>query len=132
MADSREPSIADLVRKTVSDAQKLVRAQIALTQAELTATSTAVSRAGVFAVLALVCLSLFGIFLLVTIAYAFVALGLPTWAGFGIVSLLLLIAAVVSGLIARNQAQQIRAPKLALSELAKTRNTIASVEQPGQ
>ena len=132
MADSREPSIADLVRKTVSDAQKLVRAQIALTQAELTATSKAVSRAGVFAVLALVCLSLFGIFLLVTIAYAFVALGLPTWAGFGIVSLLLIITTVVSGLIARNQAQQIRAPKLALSELAKTRNTIASVEQPGQ
>ena len=132
MAASREPSIADLVRKTVSDAQKLVRAQIALTQAELTATSEAVARAGIFAVLALVCVSLFGIFLLVTIAYGFVAMGLPTWAGFGIVSLVLLITAVVSGLIARNQAQQIRAPKLALSELAKTRNTIASAEQAGR
>ena len=132
MAASREPSIADLVRKTVSDTQKLVRAQIALTQAELTATSESVARAGIFAVLALVCVSLFGIFLLVTIAYVFVALGLPTWAGFGIVSLLLLITAVVSGLLARKQAQQIRAPKLALSELAKTRNTIASAEQAGR
>ena len=132
MAAAREPSIADLVRKTVSDAQNLVRAQIALTQAELTATSEAVARAGIFAVLTLVCVSLFGIFLLVTIAYVFVSLGVPTWAGFGIVSLLLLITAVVSGLLARNQAQQIRAPKLALSELAKTRNIIASVEQPGR
>lgn len=132
MAATREPSIADLLRKTVSDAQKLLRAQIALTQAELTATSEAVARAGIFAVLALACVSLFGIFLLVTIAYVFVALGLPTWAGFGIVSLLLIITAVVAGLVARNQAQRIRAPRLALSELSKTRKTIASVEQTGR
>jgi hypothetical protein len=132
MAASGEPSIADLVRKTISDAQKLVRAQIALTQAELTATSEAVARAGIFAVLALVCVSLFGIFLLVTIAYAFVAMGLPVWAGFGIVSLVLLITAVVCGLVARNQAQQIQAPRLALGELTKTRSAIASVEQPGR
>ncbi len=132
MAAVGEPSIADLVRKTIADAQKLVRAQISLTQAELTATSESVARAGIFAVLALGCVSLFGIFILVTIAYVFVALGLPTWAGFGIVSLVLLITAVVCGLIARNQAQQIQAPKIALIELAKNRDSFAPGDQPGR
>lgn len=130
MAAVGEPSIADLLRKTIADAQKLVRAQIALTQAELTATSQSVARAGIFAVIALGCVLLFGIFILVTIAYVFVALGLPTWAGFGIVSLVLLITAAVCGLIARNQALQVQSPKAALIELAKTRDTFAPAEQP--
>ena len=104
MAAAGETSIKDLVRKTVSDGQRLVKAQLALTQAELSATGEAVARTSVFAFIAFGAVLLFGIFILITIAYVFVAIGLPVWAGFGIVSLILLITALTTGLLARAQA----------------------------
>lgn len=131
MAAAAETSIKDLVRKTVTDGQRLVKAQLALTRAELSATGGAAVRASVFALIAGGAVLLFGIFVLITIAYAFVAIGLPVWAGFAIVSLILLITAVTTGLIARAQARRIRAPKLSIGELVKTQEAITSIEHPG-
>jgi hypothetical protein len=131
MAAAGETSIKDLVRKTVSDGQRLVKAQLALTQAEISATGAAVGRASVFAFIAFGAVLLFGIFILITIAYVFVAIGLPVWAGFGIVSLILLITAVTTGLLARGQARKIKAPNLSIGELGKTQATIANIEHPG-
>ena len=138
MAAAGETSIKDLVRKTVADGQRLVKAQLALTQAELTSSGQALGRAGILVIVAIGCIALFSIFLLITIAYVFVAIGLPVWAGFGLVSLLLLITAGVAGLLAKQQADRISAPKIALAELAKTQQALAPsdkaapTEKPGQ
>ena len=49
-----------------------------------------------------------GLFLLVTIAYVLVALGLPVWAGFGIVTLVLFIVAIILGLVGARHAKKVK------------------------
>ena len=94
-----EASIKALVAAAVADLQRLVKAQIALAKLELQQTGRAAGKTGIFLVSALSMAALGGIFLLVTLAYVLVALGLPVWAGFGIVTLVLFIAAAILGLL---------------------------------
>lgn len=132
MADPADLSIGDLVKRTVESGQRLAMAQKALFEAELKRTGGQVAQTSVFAIIALGAVTLFTIFLLVTIAYVFVAIGLPTWAGFGIVALVLLVTAIVTGLVAKSKAEKITGPDLSMGELTKTTDTITSVvEQPG-
>ena len=65
-------------------------------------------------------MTLFGIFLLITIAYVLVELGLPVWAGFGIVTLVLLLVAAIAGGLAVMRARQIDGPKVIVEELEQT------------
>ena len=111
---ANDASIADLVRKTANDAKRLVQAQVAFTQAELKSSGEAVARTSIMAVVTIVTISLFAIFILITIAFALAAMGLPTWAGFGLVSLFLLIAAIVTGILTKNNASSIKVPDLHL------------------
>ena len=130
MADA--VSLGDLVRNTVASGKRLVTAQKAVIQSELQRTGEQVAQTSIYAIIALGALGLFTVFLLIAIAYVFVAIGLPTWAGFGIVALVLLITAVVTGLVAKKKAEGITAPRLSLSEVAQTKDVITSVmEQPG-
>lgn len=132
MADPADTSIGDLVKRTVASGQRLIQAQKALLQSELQRTGEQVAQTTVFAIIAIGAISLFTIFLLITIAYVFVAIGLPTWAGFGIVALVLLITALVTALIAKKKAEQITPPNLSLGEAVKAKDTITAVmEQPG-
>ena len=93
---SYEPSIADVIKSALRDAQDLVRGEIALAKAEareelgrISTGAALLAGAAAAAVLGLV-------FLLATIAWA-ISEGLtwPVWAGFGIVTLLALILAGV-------------------------------------
>ena len=132
MADPADTSIGDLVRRTVASGQRLIQAQKALLQSELQRTGEQVAATSIFAVIALGTISLFTVFLLITIAYVLVAIGLPTWAGFGIVALVLLITSIVTALIAKKKAEQITPPRLSFGEAAKAKDTITAVmEQPG-
>jgi membrane-bound ClpP family serine protease len=89
-----EPTIPDLIKGALDDAQDLVRSEIALAKAELqqemrrvSAGAAALAGAGVAALLG-------AVFLLTTAAWAISeTLGWPAWSGFGIVTLVLLIAA---------------------------------------
>ena len=89
-----EPTIADLIKGALDDAQDLVRSEIALAKAELqqemrrvSGGAAALAGAGVAALLG-------AVFLLTTVAWAISeTLGWPAWSGFGIVTLVLLIAA---------------------------------------
>ena len=75
MADPADTSIGDLVKRTVASGQRLIQAQKALLQSELQRTGEQVAVTSVFAVIAIGTISLFTIFLLITIAYVFVARG---------------------------------------------------------
>ena len=104
---ANDASIADLVRKTANDAKRLVQAQVAFTQAELKSSGEAVARTSIMAIVTII------------------TMGLPTWAGFGLVSLFLLIAAIVTGILTKKNASSIKGPDLSIAELRKTQETLA-------
>jgi len=128
MSDSPQPSISQLVGKTVSDAKRLAKAQLALAQAEMKASKSAFTSATALALVALVSAPLVLLFLLFTIVYVLVQLGLQTWAAFGIVTLLLLALTLLTAWLASRQAKKIKGPQLALQELAKTQEAFAPTD----
>lgn len=120
----------DLVTKTVGDAKRLAKAQLALAQAEMKASRNAMTSATILGLVALISAPLVFLFLLFTIVYVLVQLGLQTWAAFGIVTLLLLAVTVLAALLARNQASKIKGPALAIRELARTSEAFAPTDTP--
>lgn len=128
MSDSPQPSISQLVGKTVSDAKRLAKAQLALAQAEMKASQSAFTNATVLALVALISAPLVLLFLLFTLVYVLVQLGLQTWAAFGIVALLLLAVTLLTAWLASRQAKKIKGPQLALQELAKTQEAFAPTD----
>ncbi len=120
----------DLVTKTVSDAKRLAKAQLALAQAEMQASRNAMTSATILGLVALISAPLVLLFLLFTIVYVLVQLGLQTWAAFGIVTLLLLAVTTLTALLARNQARKIKGPTLAIREMAKTSEAFAPTDTP--
>ena len=100
----QEPSIADLVKGALHDAQDLVRGEIALAKAEareeagrLAAGVAALAAAAVVALIALV-------LLMTTLAWALAdVFAWPAWAGFGIVTLLSLVIAGVLAAVGKSR-----------------------------
>lgn len=115
-----QQSFGALINRTFAQGQQLVKAQVSLAQAELKSTAQEAGKVGVFAAIALGSVAMFTVFLLVTVAYVLVELGLPVWAGFGIVALLLLIVAIVTALLARAQAKKMNGPKVIVEEVQQT------------
>ncbi len=121
-----DKSLGELFAALQTDVKTLVTDQISLAKAELreSARNAGAAAALVGAALFLGVLAL--IFLFVTLAYVLVQLGLPVWAGFGIVTLLLLLVAAVLGLIARSRGSKVKSPERtarAMSALSTIRPT---------
>jgi len=130
MPPTPQPSIRDLLNKAVADSKRLANAQIALTKTEL---SSSGQRFGVGAGLGIATLGLmvFAIlFLLVTLALVLFQLGLPLWAGFLIVAGLLILAAVITALLARKSFNDIQPPSLAMAEFEKTKAALSGAPAP--
>lgn len=126
-----EASIKALVAAAVTDLQRLIKAQIALAKLELQQSGRAAGKTGIFIVGALSMAAMGGIFLLVTLAYVLVALGLPVWAGFGIVTLVLFIVAAVLGLLGKKESAKIKGPDRTIAQIEQTKAALQSaVEQP--
>jgi uncharacterized integral membrane protein len=121
---NNEPGIVELVRSAAADTTELVKQQIELTKTELQqSVKTAGSSFGLLAVGASIVL-LGSIFLLVTIAYVLVQLGLPTWAGFGIVTLFLFIVGAILLLVGRKRAKSVQGPERSIAALEATKSTL--------
>ena len=123
MPDSPQPSIGELVSKTLSDAKRLAKANLALAQAEMRASRNAMTSATVLGLVALISAPFVLMFLLFTLVYVLVQLGLQTWAAFGIVTLL-------TAWLASRQARKIKGPTLAIRELNKTSEAFAPTDTP--
>jgi hypothetical protein len=121
-----EASIRALIATAVADLQRLIKAQIALAKLELQQSGRAAGKTGIFIVGALSMAGMGGIFLLVALAYVLVALGLPVWAGFGIVALVLFVIAAILGLLGKKESARIKGPERSIAEVEQTRNTIQS------
>ena len=96
MPPQPQPSIAQLVSKTVSDAQRLARAQVALLQAEMAATGGKIGMGAAMGLVTAVVATFATLFLLLTLAFVLVAVGLPIWAGMLIVAGLLIVIAAIT------------------------------------
>jgi hypothetical protein len=125
-----EASIKALVAAAVADLQRLIKAQIALAKLELQQTGRAAGKTGIFIVGALSMAAMGGIFLLVTLAYVLVALGLPVWAGFGIVTLALFIAAAILGLLGKKESAKIKGPDRTIASIEQTKATLQEAVDP--
>jgi hypothetical protein len=119
MSDN-QPSISELVSKTIMDAKRLATAQLALAKAEIQASKKAITAATALGLTALIMAPLAIVFLLFTLAYGLQQMGLQTWAAFGIVSLLILVVFGITAALAVSQAKKVKGPELAIRELNKT------------
>lgn len=117
-------SIRSLISLVKADAQSLLKDQAELTQVELKRSASEAGGAGGMFGGAAAFGGMGGIFVLITIAYGLVELGLPVWAGFGIVALFLLIVAGILALVGRGKAQKIKGPELAKLEWERTRQAL--------
>ena len=122
-----QQSLKQLVTHTVSDGKRLLRAQVNLTTTELSQTTKTIGKISILALIAVSLISIGAIFVLIAIAYALVALGLPTWAGFLIVAVTLLIAAAILGVLIRSKGKTVKGPTLASKEWKKTSESLASL-----
>lgn len=99
-----DQSIADVIRRTLHDAQDLVRGEIALAKAELRQEVRRVG-AGVMSLAAAAVAGLIGVvFLLTAVAWAIPLMtGWPVWTGFAIVAGVVLLAGVVLAMMGRKR-----------------------------
>ena len=122
---AEERTIGQLVAQASEDLSALVRYEVALAKAEIkddvkrgAVASGMFGAAGFLALLATITL-------VITVGYALVALGLPAWAAFGIVTLAMLLLAGLLGFIGFLQVKKIKPPEQAI---ASTKKTIAAVK----
>jgi hypothetical protein len=123
MADQQ--SLGTLVSKVVRDAKALLNAQVALTRTEAQKTGQQVAVVSVFGILALAAVSIAGLFGLIALAFGFVALGLPEWAGFLIVAGILILAAVIAGIVAKVRSGKITGLHVAQAEWQATSQAVS-------
>ena len=103
-----DPSVRELVLTVADNASALVSAQVELAKAEIRQSAQQAGAAFGLIAFAIAVIGMGGIFLLVTIAYVLVQLGLPVWAGFGIVTLVLFIVGLILLIVGRGHAKRSR------------------------
>ncbi len=124
-----QPSLKQLITNTISDGKRLLTAQVNLTTTELSQSGKIIGKISLLAIVALSLISVGGIFVLITIAYALVALGLPVWAGFLIVAAVLFLVAGILGLLIKHKGKDVKAPTLAIAEWKKTSDSLAALRE---
>ena len=117
-------SIRSLISEAKRDAQHLVQVQKELAEVEWKSTQDAATVTGGAFGAAAVMAALGGFFLLLTIAFGLYGLGLPLWAAFGIVTLVLFIVAGVAGVIGKKRSGQIKGMPLSKKELEATKQAL--------
>ena len=125
MPPQPEPSIKDLVAKAAAEAQRLAKAQAALLKTEMSESGTKAGIGGGLGIATAVIAGFATLFLLLTLAFVLVALGLPIWAGMLIVAIILLIAGTVTALLARKNFEEAKPPTLAIEEFEKTKAALS-------
>lgn len=120
-----ERTIGQLVADASHDLSALLRSEVALAKTEIKEdVKQGALGAGLFAGAAFLGLVGF-LFVLVAVAYLLVLAGLPTWAGFGIVAVALLLVAAVLGLVGYTRIKKVKPPE---RTIATSKQTIEAVK----
>lgn len=125
-----ETSLGTLVAGVTEDLSSLVRDEIALAKSELRSTTQTAARSGALIGAAALLAMIGVIFVFVTAAYGLVAAGLPTWAGFGIVALVLLVVGAILGYVGARRLRSLKGPERAVEQAKQTRQMLADVRRP--
>jgi hypothetical protein len=120
-----DPSVRELVLTVADNASALVSAQVELAKAEIRQSAQQAGAAFGLIAFAIAMIGMGGIFLLVTIAYVLVQLGLPVWAGFGIVTLVLFIIGLILLVVGRGHAKKVKGPERAAEQIEITKKTFS-------
>lgn len=123
MAD--QPSLGSLVSNVVRNAKSLLTAQVALTRTEAQQAGQHVAAVSLFAVIAVAFASMAGIFALIALAYGFVALGMPTWAGFLTVTGILIVLGGIAAGVAKTRSNKITGLHVAEREWKATSEAVS-------
>jgi len=125
MPPQAPPSIKELLSKAVADSKRLATAQMALAKAEISDSGQRIGRGAGLGIATLFILFFIVMFLLISLALVLVQLGLQPWAGFLIITGVLMVAAVITGLLARSSFSGIKGPALAMEEFEKTTEALS-------
>ena len=120
-----DPSVRELVLTVADNASALVSAQVELAKAEIRQSAQQAGAAFGLIAFAIAMIGMGGIFLLVTIAYVLVQLGLPVWAGFGIVTLVLFIIGLILLVVGRGHAKKVKGLERAVEQMEITKKTFS-------
>ena len=126
---SEQQSLGAMVKGVTEDISTLVRGEIELAKTELQNTAKTAANGGALLAVAGVTAFLAVIFLLLTLAWVLVQLGLPIWAGFGIVTLLLIIVAVIVGLLGKKRLDNVTGPERSQASIEKTKAVLTRKPQ---
>lgn len=121
-----ERTIGQLVADATHDVQGIVRSEIALAKAEVSSGAKVMGK-GVGLLAGAGFIALIGlIFLFHTLARV-IAVWLPVWAGYGIITLIMFIVAGILGLLGKNALAKAKpSPKRAIAEAQQTIATLKS------
>jgi hypothetical protein len=126
---SAEPEVntkrfGELVTEAIADVQTLIRQSINLAVAELKESGKRALFASLYVVAALGLLSIAGLLLIISVAFGFVALGVPAWLAFILDALIFIVAAGVLLLLAKKNGQKVKAPTAAADAAEKSINQV--------
>lgn len=122
---SDKQSLGTLISGVTEDLSSLVRGEIELVKTELRDSARTAGK-GSGMILGAAAAGFFGlIFLLLTLAWVLVALGLPIWAGFGIVTLLLIIGATILGLLGRRELESVKGASRSAASIEKSKAVLS-------
>jgi uncharacterized membrane protein YqjE len=130
----REPgdqSIGELVRQATTHVSTLVRAEVELARAEVTAEVKKGLQGSIYFVVALTIL-LFSLFFLFFALGEVLDIWLPRWAAFAIVFGIMLIAAALFGLLGYLRVRRIRKPERTISTLKESAQVLTHRGHDGE
>jgi uncharacterized membrane protein YqjE len=116
VAGTQEPSVGALVQSAMADMSTLIRNEIELAKTEMTRSAKKAGVSIAMFVVAGVLLALAGIYFFVAVAEA-IALALPRWAAFGIVTVALVLVAAMAGLVGYRMIKKIEKPERTMESL---------------
>ncbi|MGD9956665.1 MAG: phage holin family protein [Candidatus Nanopelagicales bacterium] len=117
---SEKQSLGTMISGVTQDISTLLRGEIELVKAEISQQARTAAQGSGLLVGAAVVAGTAALFLLLTLAWLLDE-WLPTWAAFGIVTLLLIITAVILGLVGRKQLERIKGLEASPASIEKTK-----------
>jgi len=127
---SDQQSLGSMLSGLAQDLSALVRGEIELVKTELRQSARTAAAGGGMLAAALVVAGTAALFLLLTLAWV-LSIWLPVWAGFGIVTLLLIIVAAILFVVGRKQLENVKGPEVAQRSIERTKAMFTGQPDPG-
>jgi uncharacterized membrane protein len=122
---NQKQTLGTLVTGVTEDLSTLIRGEIDLAKTELRDSAQVMSKGAGLLAAATAVAGMAALFLLLTFAWLLVQWGLPYWAAFGIVTLLLAITAAILAVVGRKQLKEVKGLERSNQSIAKTRELLS-------